>query len=246
MDNIQVLERAFGILELVAEDPDIPHTISGLAERTGLKVPTVSRIVRTMTSLGYLEQVGRKTGYVLGQKTAGLSSRYRYVDPLRKVAEPLLKDFREEFGEYICLSVLRNNRRYLVCVEKSTQTIRVSSGLLPEVECPYDSVSGRVLIAGLSKDGQDQCYAYNGIPGNMWPAVSNRAEYTAELNRISRLEYLLDFGNDLAMLAFPVKKDGKTVAALGAFLPMYRFTDQRKSHIIDFMREMARKISKSI
>jgi hypothetical protein len=32
MDNIQVLERAFGLLEAVAEDSSRPHTLSELVE----------------------------------------------------------------------------------------------------------------------------------------------------------------------------------------------------------------------
>ena len=44
-NSIQVLERAFLLLEEIAGSPNVPHKVSHLAGKTGLKVPTVSKIV---------------------------------------------------------------------------------------------------------------------------------------------------------------------------------------------------------
>ena len=85
-NSIQVLERAFLILEEIAKSPNTAHTVSQLSGKTGLKVPTVSKIVRTMNSLGYLEFAGRRCGYLLGHKTVELSRFYHDVNPLRRAA----------------------------------------------------------------------------------------------------------------------------------------------------------------
>ena len=114
-DKIQVLERAFHVLELVAQDTERPHTVGELAELSGLKVQTLSKIVRTMTQLGYLENTGRKKGYVIGEKLLRLSETYRDLDALRRLVRPHLRIYAEQIGEYICFSVLRGYYKRIVC-----------------------------------------------------------------------------------------------------------------------------------
>ena len=114
-DRIQVIERAFKILEGIALDTSRPHTVGELAKETGLKIQTLSKIVRTMTVLGYLENVGRKSGYVLGEKFLQLSGGYREFDDLRPLVLPYLKKYAETVGEYISFSVLRGYYKHIVC-----------------------------------------------------------------------------------------------------------------------------------
>ena len=87
-DKIQVLERAFHVLEQIAQEGARPHTVGELAEESGLKVQTLSKIVRTLTLLGYLENTGRKNGYILGEKLLRLAESYRDPDMLRRLVRP--------------------------------------------------------------------------------------------------------------------------------------------------------------
>ncbi len=245
MEGIQVIERAFRILERIAESPNSPHTISALAEATELKVPTVSKIVRTMNQLGYLEFAGRKTGYLLGKRTANLARFYQDRNPLRRAALPFLQDFRHQFGEYICVSELLDSRRHIVCCETSTHTIQVSSRLYPEVENPCRSVSGRILMAGLCREQQEKCFERNGPPEKLWKTVKNREDFQRELDVIARQEYLLETDSEVAMIACPIRLDGKTVAAVGVFVPEYRFQEERRRNILDAIRGVATGIARS-
>lgn len=245
MEKIQVIERAFQILELIAAEPNSAHTVSELAGRTGLKVPTVSKIIRTMNLLGYLEFAGRKEGYLLGKKTANLGRFYRDRNPLRRVAMPFLLDFRNRFGEYICVSVLQDAKRYIAACEISTHTVQVSCRLYPEVENPCRSVSGRVLMAGLPRDRRERCFERNGPPGKLWEAVENKEDFFRELDRIAGLDYLLEIESEAAAISFPIRRDGDVIAALGVYVPEYRFQEERRQAILDAMAAISAGIARS-
>lgn len=244
-NSIQVIERAFLVLEEIAKSPNVPHTISQLSAKTGLKVPTVSRIVRTMNHLGYLEFIGRKNGYRLGHKTVELSRFYRDGNPLRRVAAPLLRDFREKFGEYICVSVLLDAKRHIVCMELGTHMVQVSNRLYPEVEELCRTVSGRVLLAGMPPAWQEHFYDRFGPPGESWPAIDSCETFLRELERIRKQPAMIEISGEAAMIALPIRQGNQTFAALGCFLPEYRFQDDRRHSILTTLKEIATRIGNS-
>jgi len=245
MEKIQVIERAFLVLEIVAADPNSPHTVSELSKRTGLRIPTVSRIIRTMSELGYLEFAGRKEGYLLGKKTADLSRLYQDRNPLRRVSLPFFRDFRDRFGEYICVSTLIDAKRHIVYRELSTKMVQITGKLYDEVENPCRSVSGRVLMAGLAREQQRKCFDRNGLPGPLWENVKNREDFFRELDRIVRLDHLIEISSEAAMIACPVKAENETIAAIGVYLPEYRFREERRQAILDAMTQISSGISRS-
>ena len=146
-DKIQVLERAFHVLELVAQDTERPHTVGELAEMSGLKVQTLSKIVRTMTVLGYLENTGRKSGYIIGEKLLRLAESYRDPDTLRRLVQPHLKFYAEQIGEYICFSVLRGYYKRIVCKIRAKEANPRFQYTFPAEENAFESLSGICLVA---------------------------------------------------------------------------------------------------
>jgi DNA-binding IclR family transcriptional regulator len=72
---IQVLHRAFDILELCASDKEKAHTLSEIAEKLQLNPTTCANIIKTMVTRNYLEQVGYKKGYRLGAKAFHLTGK---------------------------------------------------------------------------------------------------------------------------------------------------------------------------
>ena len=246
-NSIQVLERAFLLLEEIAKSPNVPHTVSLLAEKTGLKVPTVSKIIRTMNKLGYLEFAGRKCGYLLGHKTVGLSRFYHDNNPLRKAATPLLHEFREQFGEYICVSVLLNAKRHIVCLELGSQMVPASKRLYPEVENPCQTVSGRILLSALSHPLQEKYFDRFGIPGQAWPSVKSREDFLKELKQIRKQPFLIDRSRKTKrMIACPIFQDRQIIAALGCFLPESHFRGKRQQEILNAMTKIAAGIGGSV
>jgi len=93
---IEPVARSFTILEALSRRPH--GTIAALAEETDLPRPTVVRLLRTLTELGYATQVSRATGYRLTDKVLGLAQGIRFVDHLVDVAAPHMSRFTKKYG----------------------------------------------------------------------------------------------------------------------------------------------------
>lgn len=246
MQTVQAIDRAFEILEIMSAEPNIPWTVSSLAEATEMKRSTASRIIRTMNDKGYLESTGRKSGYVLGARFVQLSRNYKDTNLLRRVATPLLRDFHREFDEFICISVLISYKRYVVHrEERSDKTFR-KGYLLPLVENPCRSVSGRLLLLGLPRDVQERVFLKFGVPGDDWPEVTSRETFFAALDRIALNEVYIEYRDGNALISIPISDCcGRISSVLGSHLPEKRFAGERREQILAALKSISRKIEKS-
>lgn len=240
-DKIQVLERAFHVLELVAQDTDRPHTVGELAEMSGLKVQTLSKIVRTMTVLGYLENTGRKNGYIIGEKLLRLAETYRDPDPLRRLVLPYLKSYAEQIGEYICFSVLRGYYKRIVCkiqAKKANPRFRYT---FPAEENPFESLGGICLVSRTSESRQIKFYDRYGAAAS-WGEVS-KEEYLRKMKELSREEFSVsrEIRPGCIIICYPVICDGELIGELGSFMPETVYSDA----IPGLLREIAGKIARS-
>ena len=242
MDNIQVVERALRLLELVGESPREAHPLHELAAASGLKTPTVSRILRTLANLGYLEQSGCRQGYTLGRKAYELTENPGYAPALIEAALPAMKEFSELTGEYICLSVLEGDSRVILYNIMSTHPVQVMTGSFPKRETPYRSVSGRVLLAHLPPEKQKAFLLRNGLPGEEWKEIRSGAQLKKILNRVAGQEYLMEEREEITALAVPVFLSGRVVAAVGSFIPGYRFHEKHKQRILELLAALPEKI----
>ena len=237
-DKIQVLERAFHVLEIVAQDPDRPHTVGELAERCGLKVQTLSKIVRTMTLLGYLENTGRKRGYVIGEKPLRLVESYRDPDALRRLVRPYLKIYADRIGEYICFSVLRGYYKRIVCKIRAKKANPRLQYTFPAEENAFDSLSGIALVSRTEPSRQLKFYDRYGAPP-LWGRIS-REEYLRKMASLAREEYSIsrEMRSGYVILCYPVICERELLGELGTFLPEESYSDA----VPELLREIAGRI----
>ncbi len=243
MDNIQVLERALALLELVSESPREAHSLHELAGASGLKTPTASRILRTLTNLGYLEQSGRKQGYTLGRKAYELTGNPGYSPALIEAALPVMNHFSKQTGEYICLSVLEGDFRVILHNIMSTRSVQVMTDSFPRRESPYRSVSGRILLAHLSPSRLDAFLMRNGLPGDDWKEIHCETQLKETLERIAHQERLVEIGKEITALAVPVYRSGRVIAAVGSFVPVYRFENSHRRKIENLLSTLPKEIA---
>lgn len=93
---IEPVARSFAILEALSRRPR--GTIAALAEDSNLPRPTVVRLLKTLTELGYATRVSRQMGYRLTDKVLGLAQGIRFVDHLVDVAAPHMSRFTRRYG----------------------------------------------------------------------------------------------------------------------------------------------------
>jgi DNA-binding IclR family transcriptional regulator len=145
--SLQVLERAFAILEAFTEfRPE--WSTSDLARSLELPIPTVHRLLGALTRLGYVSRDEQTRRFRLGGAAMQLGERARAVSDLRAVARLPLRRLREATGETALLTVLGPERDRSVCLERveSSQPLRLS--VQPGSQVPlHAGASQKALLA---------------------------------------------------------------------------------------------------
>ena len=93
---IEPVARSFALLEALSRRPR--GTISALADETGLPPPTVVRLLKNLSELGYATRVSREAGYRLTDKVLDLAQGIRFVDHLIDAAAPHMSRFTHRYG----------------------------------------------------------------------------------------------------------------------------------------------------
>lgn len=95
--SLGTVRNAVALLHLLAEGP-AHHQLTDLAERSGLSLPTVHRLLRSLSLAGLVEQDSRSARYGLGSELVRLSQRYLGRLPVLAAVSPYLMPVRDALG----------------------------------------------------------------------------------------------------------------------------------------------------
>jgi IclR family acetate operon transcriptional repressor len=119
--TVQSIERAFGLLETMADHGGMMG-LSQLAAESGLPLPTIHRLLRTLVDLGYLRQdAGRQ--YVLAPRLIRLGESSGAM--LSVWAKPHLDHLVAELGESANLAMLDGDQIVYVAQAQSRRAMRM-------------------------------------------------------------------------------------------------------------------------
>lgn len=146
--------RGFRVLEELSV-VSAPLSLSELARRTGLTVPTVQRLTATLAEAGYLEKVLETKRYRSTVRTVDLLYSYLSRNEFAKTAWPHLVRLREELKLDVSLSVPLENT--MIYVHRLPGYRGNFENTLPGKRLPMHlSASGRCYLAAKSdQDIQD-------------------------------------------------------------------------------------------
>lgn len=243
---IKVLKKTFDILELVASRRGKAIYPGEITEELKLNAATCSRIIGDLVKMGYLEKMENGKAYQLGPKSFDLTAGDVYRKDILVKAESLVRNCAEEIKESVVLAVLKTNHRHVICHYNGNPVIEVKINNPYHKEDVYTTVTGRVLLAYSDKSEIEKIYNFYGVPDYRWDNISDKKELFRKLEEIRTKGIALKTDDpQLAVLAYPVFKDNKCVAALGSSVPKMNFTMNRKK-ILKILSITAEKITKAL
>lgn len=241
---IQVIKRAAGILEIIARAPDQPRALSEIVAETGLNAATCARILKTLVNIGYVEQVAPKKGYVLGIMAYALAARGQYGRDLAERAKPVMLELVKDIHQPVLIAALRNYSRIIISQFNPSETGNVD--MTHSVSNPYQTATGRLLIANLDERELKNFMQTLPLPGNDWPEADTRQKLQTTLQRIRETGWTACHTGEVTGIAFPVVQNNKTIAALGTFFPATSFTGKKRERLLRKVKTAAQKISEKI
>lgn len=243
---VQVLIKAFDILELVAQRNGQAISLTEISQVLELNQATSANIINTMVERGYLEHIGKKKGYRLGPSAYRLTNEVAYEQDLVHAAQEAMDSLTAKLNESSLLGILRNFKRYILYAVNSTQDIQVQ---IRSERSVYETASGRLLLAYLSEKEIERFLKYNGLPvSSLWEKTRTNAEFMETLASIRRESIAITHLNnrDIKGFAVPIFMNKKVVAGLSVFVPEYRCTATHEENIIREMNNAAQIISQRL
>lgn len=235
---IQVIHRAVDILELLSENIDKELGLRDIAEPLKLNHGTCANIIKTLINRGYIEKRG---GYTLGAKSYYLSHNFSNKSNVVAASKLHLKQLQETINESCILAFIKDNIR--VTLHKETSKHELQANTRDEKHA-YMTATGRILIACMDQNSRSQFIEKYGLPGEMWPEATDESEFARILDDSAAQRIAEHYADsDIVGVAVPLFQNGKAQASIGTYLPVNRFTPEKRAVIIAALKETAEKIN---
>ncbi len=143
--TLGTVRNATLLLSLLAEGPAY-NQLTDLAERSGMSLPTVHRLLRSLALAGLVEQDPRSLRYGLGPEIVRLSERYLDRLPTLRALSPYLRELRDTTKTTILVALLVGTS--IIYVDRVDG--EEGGGVFREshrVHEALDTAAGRLLLA---------------------------------------------------------------------------------------------------
>jgi IclR family acetate operon transcriptional repressor len=231
--SVQSLDRAFGLLERLA-DAGGSASISELAGRTGLPLPTIHRLIRSLVSGGYVRQLPSRR-YALGPSLIRLGTAAQHL--LADWALPHLGRVVEQVGESANLAVLDGDAVVYVAQVPSPHSMRMFTEVGRRV-LPHCTGVGKALLSALSDDQVRAILARTGMPAQTEHTITSPDALVAELALVRERGYAIDDAEQepgVRCVAVPVPSRLPGNAAISVSGPSSRVTTERVAQIVPLL-----------
>lgn len=234
--GVQSLDRAFGLLELMAGSGG-EVALSQLAADSGLPVPTIHRLVRTLVTSGYVMQLPSRH-YALGPRLIELGKSASGT--VETWAGPHLLDLAETSGETANLAMMDSDKVvYIAQVPSSRHTVRMFTEVGRRVYAHCTGV-GKALLARLPDDQVRRIVATAGMPVLTERTVTDVEALLEELAVVRDRGWAVDDGEqELGVRCVAVALPGSPLTAVSVSGPASRVTHEAVPALVPLLRAAA-------
>jgi DNA-binding IclR family transcriptional regulator len=243
--GIQSLERAFAILEEVARNREGINLVE-LSKAVGLHNSTTFHLVKTMTQLGYVNQLRDSKRYRIGRRLFTLAAGAQEENTLLAIATPVLESLTRETGEAAHFAI-RSGQEIVVIARTAgsglLQVVDRGGGLRPA----HATALGKVLLAALSGVQMRQFLGSGPLRRFTAKTIVERERLSHEIDEVRQKGIAYDDGEydtEIRCVAVPVYDFASRVAgAVGISGPVWRLSLQALQDKAEQVRAAAKLMS---
>ena len=235
------LTKALGLLEATAGHPD-GRSLADLAAEVGMPKPTAHRILKSLTTLGYLERpasgVYRQSPQV--KRLVSDAAVRRLIDA---AARPL-RDLHAQTKETVNLGRLRHDRvLYLDVLECTLPLRRVAT----RTSDPFHTTAlGRAIASRLPADRRNRLLAKAKLTRRTSATIIDRRRLAAEIDKAAKQGYAIEENETdvgVSCIGVPICAGDEVVGAISVSLPTARLDAASRRRLVDLVRKTAASIS---
>lgn len=249
MSNVQSIERAFKLLDILSEYPE-GIQITRLSENVGLSKSTVHRLLATLINLNYVYKDPESEKYKLSYRIISLSRNLINNIDIIPVAKPFLEALSEEVNETIHLCIEDMGEVMYVDKIESNQTIRMFSRVGSRAPM-YCTGVGKVLLAGKDPEDYQRLAEKIEFVSKTPNTIVNKEQLEQVVGAIREQGYGLDdIENEegIRCIAAPIfDSHGKVIASFSISGPTTRMTMERvNNELVSKVKDTSMKISRQL
>ena len=224
MSNVQSVERAFTLLQNIAQHPK-GIGVTELSSNSGLAKSTVSRLLRTLEHLGAVERQHHPEGFVIGKAVVALAAAVPFQRQLKAIARPFLQELADTTKETVYLSLRDSSHALFVDQIDSEQQVQLQNWIGYRIPLHVSS-SGKLFLA-FARETIREALLDSPLAEYTEHSITESSELQQELEGI-RLKHcswaLGEYDEDMTSLAAPVfDSNNAIIAAISIAGPSYRF-----------------------
>jgi IclR family transcriptional regulator, acetate operon repressor len=241
--GVQSLERAFDLLERMA-DVGGEVGLSELSASSGLPLPTIHRLMRTLVACGYVRQQPNRR-YALGPRLIRLGESSARL--LGTWARPYLARLVEETGETANMALLDGDEIVYVAQVPSKHSMRMFTEVGRRV-LPHSTGVGKALLAHTPPHEVRALLARTGMPAATEKTITTPEGFLDALEQVRRTGYAMDDNEQeigVRCLAVSVP-NSPTAAAVSISGPAGRVTEAATEKIVPILHEVAKDLSAAL
>lgn len=241
--TIGVLVKAFHVLEVLAEI-GAPAPLRDVAKAAGLPKGTIFRILQTLHSLGYVNQIEDSSFYYLTGQITYLGRNARYED-LKLMAMPLLSTLHTEFNETTNLGVLEGPFVYYLAVLEARRPLswRVPAGTR---DMFYSTALGRAIVSQLTESHRDALIKRTSLKSRTTKTLAGKEKLREALERARATGIAVDLEeNDdgVVCIGAPLFVNDRVTGAISLSIPASRYTVALGEEIQERLRKLDRRFT---
>lgn len=236
---IQVADRLFGVIELLAERG--PMGLIEISKELELNKSTVHRVLNSLIYLGYVKQNDMTSQYMLTYKICGLSDSILQKTDIVEIVRPFLKELSFKTGETVHLVQREGtNAVYIDKVENDVNTVRLISSIGRSIPL-YCSGVGKAMLAGMEESSVRKIWKFSEIYPFTEKTITDISSLFKELENIRGRGYAIDDEeHEVGVRCVAVALDdyrGKPRYAISISAPEIRMKDERITELAELLKE---------
>jgi len=241
--GVQSIERAFDLLEMLA-DAGGALGLSELATTSGLPLPTVHRLMRTLVNRGYVRQEASRR-YTLGSRLIRLGETSSRM--LGTWLRPYLAQLVRLTGETANLAMLDGDEVVYIAQVPSPHQMRMFTEPGRRVR-PHCTAVGKALLAQVPPAEARALLERGGMPAYTPTTITDPDLLLAHLEVIRKQGYAVDEGEqEVGVRCFAVAvPDAPAALAISTSGPQARMSDEAAARIVPALTRTATEISETI
>ncbi len=245
--SVQALDRALGLLELVAGADGM--TLSALAQASGLPPSTVHRLLTTLAAHGFVESGEQDQTWTIGVEAFRVGQAFHRRFKVATMGRPMMRELMEATGETANIGIFEGGDVVFISQVESAEPIRAffRAG---ERRHAHASGIGKALLAEMPRERVERLVRDKGLPRFTDATVTDAERLFADLDEIRRRGWSLDDeerSRGMRCIAAPIfDENGEAIAGLSISGPSGRLEPERIERLGPVVRRAADAVTRAI